>query len=55
MEVVKEWVENIFLFIIALTFVEMLLPDSNIKPYVKFIFSMAIMGSIIIPIFSLLE
>ena len=39
MEVMKEWVKNIFILILALTFIEMLLPTSRMEKYIKFIFS----------------
>ncbi len=55
MEVIQEWVKNIFIFILALTFIEMLMPSGSIKPYLKYIFSLAIMASIIAPISALLE
>ena len=55
MEVVQEWVRNIFIFILSLTFVEMLMPSGSIKPYIKYVFSLAIMASIIAPISGLLE
>ena len=55
MEVIQEWVRNIFIFIIALTFVEMLLPSGKIRPYINFVFSLAIMASILTPLISLME
>ena len=42
MEVMKEWVKNIFILILALTFIEMLLPTSRMEKYIKFIFSLGI-------------
>ena len=38
MEVMKEWVKNIFILILALTFIEMLLPVSRMEKYIKFIY-----------------
>ncbi len=55
MEVMREWVRNIFMFIIALSFIEMLLPSSKFKAYVKFVFSLAIIASIITPLTGLME
>lgn len=55
MEVVQEWVRNIFVFILSLTFVEMLMPSGSFKPYLKYIFSLAIMAAIIAPVSALLE
>lgn len=55
MEIIQEWVRNIFIFILALTFIEMLMPSGNIKPYLKYVFALAIMASIIAPVSALLE
>ena len=55
MEVIQEWVRNIFIFILALTFIEMLMPSGATKPYLKYVFSLAIMASIIAPVSGLLE
>lgn len=55
MEVIQEWVRNIFIFILSLTFIEMLMPSGSIKPYLKYVFSLAIIASIITPIGGLLE
>ncbi len=54
MEVIQEWVRNIFIFILALTFVEMLMPSGKIKPYLKYVFSLAIIASILTPIAGLM-
>ena len=55
MEVIKEWVRNIFILILALSFIEMLLPSGNMRKYIRYIFSMAIMASILMPLAALLE
>ena len=55
MEVIREWARNIFIFIIALSFIEMLLPSSKTLPYIKFVFSLVIMASILTPLISLME
>ncbi|MBP3384359.1 MAG: stage III sporulation protein AF [Firmicutes bacterium] len=55
MEVMKEWVRNIFILILALTFVEMLMPAGNIQKYIRYVFSMVIMASILMPLAALLE
>jgi stage III sporulation protein AF len=52
---IKDWVRNIFILIIALTFIEILMPSSRIKPYIKFVFSLVIMASILEPLLLLLE
>lgn len=55
MEVIKEWVRNIFILILTLTFIEMLLPASRMEKYIKFIFSLVVMASILSPLLFLLE
>lgn len=54
MEVMKEWVRNIFILIVALTFIEMLLPSSRMEKYIKFIFSLVIMATLLSPLAILL-
>lgn len=55
MEVMKEWVRNIFILIIAVSFIEMLLPSSRIQNYIRYVFSLVIMASILVPLTGLLE
>lgn len=55
MEVMKEWVKNMFILIMALTFIELLLPTSRMEKYIKYIFSLVIMATILWPLFILLE
>lgn len=55
MEIMKEWVKNIFILILALTFIEMLLPTSRMEKFLKFIFSLVVMATILSPLLFLLE
>lgn len=55
MEIIKEWVRNVFILILALTFIEMLLPTSRMEKYIKFIFSLVVMATILSPLLILLE
>ena len=55
MEIAREWVKNIFIIIIAVTFVEILLPPGNMSKYIKFIFSLIIMAIILSPLAILVE
>jgi len=55
MEVISEWVRNIFVLILALTFIEILLPSERMSKYIRFIFSMIIMASIMQPLTAILE
>lgn len=45
----KDWVWNIFIITTSLAFVEILLPDGNIRKYLKFIFSIFILAVIVFP------
>lgn len=53
MEFLKEWVSSLFIIILTLTFLEMLLPDSAMGKYLKFIFSLVIMAAILSPVISM--
>lgn len=55
MEIVREWVKNIFVIIVAVSFVEILLPAGNMRKYLKFIFSLVIMAIILSPLAILME
>ncbi len=50
MDIVKQWVSNLFIIILALSFIEILLPDTSMGKYVKFVFSLVIMATILYPI-----
>jgi stage III sporulation protein AF len=50
MSVLKEWVSNLFIIITALTFVEILLPDTSMGKYLRYIFSLIIMATILYPV-----
>ena len=47
MDILKEWVKKIFIVIIMLSFIEILLPDRSIQKFVKYIFSLIIMITIL--------
>lgn len=55
MEIVKQWVSNLFIIISAITFIEILLPESSMGKYLKFIFSLVIMATILYPIIYLIQ
>ena len=50
MELIKQWVSNLFIIILALSFIEILLHDSSIGKYIRFIFSLVIMATILYPV-----
>lgn len=50
MEAVSAWVKDIFIIILSITFMEILMPDSSMAKYIKFIFSIIILAAILSPI-----
>ena len=49
-DIVKQWVSSLFIIILALSFIEILLPESSMGKYVKFVFSLVIMATILYPV-----
>lgn len=49
-DIVKQWVSSLFIIILALSFIEILLLDSSMGKYVKFVFSLVIMATILYPV-----
>ncbi|MCI8609132.1 MAG: hypothetical protein HFE73_05765 [Firmicutes bacterium] len=49
------WVKNIFLIIIALSFFQILIPNSEMAKYLKFIFSLVILATVLEPIINLVN
>lgn len=47
---IKQWVSNLFIIILALTFIEMLIPENSMGKYLRFIFSLIIMATILYPL-----
>lgn len=54
-DILKEWIRNIFVITVALSFIETLLPSGEMQGYIKFIFSLVIMATILSPLLTLLE
>lgn len=55
MEQLFTWVKDVFLIIISLTFFQILIPDSNMAKYLKFIFSLMILTVILEPLINLID
>ena len=55
MEQVYVWVREIFLVIISLSFFQILIPNSQMEKYLKFIFSMIVLAIIVEPVIFLLN
>ena len=51
MEQVMNWIKDIFLMILSLTFFEILVPDSEMEKYLKLIFSLIILLMILDPVY----
>ena len=49
------WLQNIFLVIITLSFFQILIPDSSMAKYLRYIFSLVILAMILEPMFVLLK
>lgn len=54
MSEIFQWVRDIFIIIISLMFFQILLPDSTMTKYVKFIFSIIILIIILQPVITFL-
>lgn len=52
---VVEWVRNIFIMVAAISFIELIIPDGGMGKYLKFIFSLMILGTVIYPLAELLD
>ena len=44
------WIKDIFLMILSVTFSQILIPNSNMSKYIRFIFSLIILDVIIEPV-----
>lgn len=55
MNVIAAWVKDIFIVILSITFIEILIPESAMAKYLKFIFSIIVLAVILSPIQYLLE
>ncbi|WP_028399152.1 stage III sporulation protein AF [Ectobacillus panaciterrae] len=55
MQFITEWVRNIIVFLLLATVLHMLLPNSKLQKYVKFIVSLLLIVLILTPIFKLLQ
>ena len=50
MNTVNEWARNIFTVIIAVSFIEILMPAGSMEKYLRYIFSIFILASILMPL-----
>ena len=55
MDQVLLWVKDVFLIIISLSFFRILIPESSMEKYLRFIFSVIILAVMIPPVISLIN
>ncbi|PLR99885.1 stage III sporulation protein AF [Bacillus sp. T33-2] len=55
MDVLKEWITNIILFILLATVIDMLLPNSNLQKYTKIVTGLLLIAIILSPVLKLLS
>ncbi|MEH6891344.1 stage III sporulation protein AF [Bacillus sp. JJ864] len=55
MQFVVEWIRNIIVFLLLATMLHMLLPNSNLQKYVKFVVSLLLVVLILTPLFKLFQ
>ena len=49
------WISNVFLVILSLSFFQILIPQSSMEKYLKFIFSLVILAVILDPLLHLMQ
>ena len=49
------WISNVFLVILSLSFFQILIPESSMEKYLKFIFSLVILAVILEPLVHLMQ
>ncbi len=49
------WISNVFLVILSLSFFQILIPQSSMEKYLKFIFSLVILAVILEPLLHLVQ
>ena len=49
------WISNVFLVILSLSFFQILIPQSSMEKYLKFIFSLVILAVILEPLMHLIS
>ncbi len=50
MSIITEWVKDIFIVILSITFIEILMPEGNMAKYLRFIFSIIVLAVMLSPI-----
>ena len=55
MDLFKEWITNIILFVLLATVIDMLLPSSNMQKYTKMVTGLLLIAIILTPILKLIS
>ncbi|KEK26119.1 stage III sporulation protein AF [Bacillus gaemokensis] len=55
MQFITEWIRNIIVFLLLATMLHLILPNSNLQKYVKFVVSLLLVVLILTPLFKLLQ
>lgn len=55
MQFITEWIRNIIVFLLLATILHLILPNSNLQKYVKFVVSLLLVVLILTPLFKLLQ
>ncbi|HEK9102375.1 stage III sporulation protein AF [Bacillus pfraonensis] len=55
MQFIIEWIRNIIVFLLLATMLHLILPNSNLQKYVKFVVSLLLVVLILTPLFKLLQ
>lgn len=50
MDMIRQWVSSLFIIILATSFIQMLIPETSMGKYVKFVFSLIIMATVMYPL-----
>ncbi|MBE6020861.1 MAG: hypothetical protein E7228_03835 [Clostridiales bacterium] len=54
-DLLKDWVRDIFIIVTGLCFAEIVIPKGNMKKYLKFVFSIMILGVVLSPVSYFME
>lgn len=55
MEAIQAWAKNIILIVMAISFIDLILPSGEMKKYIQFVFSLMILAVIISPVTSFVQ
>lgn len=50
MQEITNFVHDLFIMIVGVSFIEILMPEGNIARYVKYVISLSVLGTMLLPI-----